>query len=363
MRHLHIERHYVNRAFPGDRVTVKVIVRNTSWLPIPWLEVHESLPVALASPPSQRQVLSIGAHATADLQYTLHCNQRGYYELGPLTAQTGDLLGLFSPSRIEVRSEPLIVYPRVLPLERLGLPTRAPHVQLLAPSALFEDPARIMGIRDYEPGDPLRRIHWTATAARGKLAVKQYQPAIARETLICLDLDRNDYGRRQVYTATELAIVAAASLATHIITVEKLPTGFATAAHDPLTGDKGSPPVRFYLPPRSERSHLMNILEVLARIEVSEDTGFLNLLHHESTKLAWGSTITVITGKESEELHDTLARLRRAGFAVSLILIQPAYTPAHVRSRARLLGIPVHRIWRERDFSETWRIRSSEPFR
>ena len=93
----------------------------------------------------------------------------------------------------------------------------------------------------------------------------------------------------------------------------------------------------------------MGILEILARIQVSEEAGFLPLLRQESLKLSWGSTVTVVTGREHEELLDTLAYLRRAGFAVSLILVQPAQAPPKLRGRAQLLGIPVHRIWREQD--------------
>ncbi|NIN74493.1 MAG: DUF58 domain-containing protein, partial [Xanthomonadales bacterium] len=97
--------------------------------------------------------------------------------------QTGDLLGI--ERRSVARAEPsyLTVYPRVVPLQKLGLPTRSPLVALPAGAHLFEDPARVMGVRDYQPGDSPRRIHWTATASAGRLLVKQYQPAIARETL------------------------------------------------------------------------------------------------------------------------------------------------------------------------------------
>ncbi len=353
MRSLTAQRRYLSRAFPGDEVDVDITLQNRGWLPIPWVEVRESLPPGMISPPYRREVVSIGARATAHLRYTLRCEQRGYYELGPLTMEAGDLLGMIGASQAAVAPEPLIVYPRVVPLERLGLPTHAPHVQLLAPAALFEDPARVRGVRDYQTGDSQRRIHWTASASAGRLLVKQYQPAIARETLVCLDLDRDDYGQRQRYTATELAIVVAASLATHIINHEGLPTGLATRAVDPLLGDGVTPTsARFYLPPRSERAHLMSILEVLARVQVTEEPGFLTLLRQESVRLTFGATITVITGREHEGLLDTLAYLRRAGFAVALILVQPAQTPPDLRGRAQLLGIPVRRVWREQDVGQ-----------
>lgn len=349
IRNLAASRTFVNRAFPGDQIAVDLTLRNRGWLPVPWLEVYESLPAGMASPPYQREVLSVGAHGLTTLRYTLRCERRGYYQLGPLSLQTGDLLGMVAPSNAGINAEPLIVYPRVVPLDRVGLPTHAPHVKLLAHSALFEDPARVRGVRDYQPGDSLRRIHWTATAATGRLLVKQYQPAIARDTLICLDLDRDDYGQRQRYTATELAIVVAASFAAHIINREGLPAGLATRALDPLQDDRPTSPVRFYLPPRSERTHLMSILEVLARVQMTDATAFLSMVREESLRLSWGSTIAIITGREYEELQDTLAYLQRTGFAVSLVLVQPAQPDPELYGRAQLLGIPVQRIWKEQD--------------
>jgi uncharacterized protein (DUF58 family) len=345
LRHIAARRAFVNRAFPGDRVLVDVVIENSGRLPVPWLEAHEALPVALTSPPFRREVAAIGPLGRHHIRYTLQCRQRGYFSVGPLTMQTGDLLGVVHETKAQLGSEHIIVYPRVLPLRELDLPTHAPLVALPAQLALFEDPARVMGVRDYERGDSPRRIHWPATARVGRLLVKQYQSAIARGTLICLDLSRESYGQRQLYVATELAIVVAASLANHIVTREKLPAGLATEGRDPLTDSVE----RFYSPPRDERDHLMGLLEVLARVQIASGIGFVDLLDRETARLSWGATVAVVTGSETEELYDALAYLTRAGFAIALILVQPTQTPAPLRGRAELLGIPVHKVWREHD--------------
>ncbi len=71
--------------------------------------------------------------------------------------------------------------------------------------------------------------------------------------------------------------------------------------------------------------------------------------------LSWGATLTVITGRESEALFDTLVYLRRAGFAVALILVQSGRPSAELRKRSDLLNLPIHRVWREQDL-EMWHV-------
>lgn len=348
--HVHVERHFTDHAFPGDQVTVNVVVQNPTWLPTPWLEVHESLPVELIAPPFYREVATLNPRERHQFHYTLHCRQRGYYPIGPMKLQTGDLLGITNRRQKTLVSEHIIVYPQVVPLQQLGLPTHSPQVALPARSPLFEDPTRVRGVRDYVRGDSPRRIHWTATASTGRLLVKQYQPSIARETLICLDLNSEDYGQRQRYTATELAIVTAASIANHIVVQEGLAVGLTTEAWDPLLDQQ----TQFFLPPRSERAYLMGLLEVLARVQIASVTPFADLLRRESVNLSWGATLVIISGQESEDLFDTLIYLRRSGMTVALILIQPSRPSDELQKRADLLNIPIHRLWRDKDL-EAWR--------
>jgi uncharacterized protein (DUF58 family) len=348
--HLRVQRRFTDRAFSGEQATVDVVVHNVDWLPIPWMELHESLPAELITPPFHREVVVLGPHKRHQFQYTLHCRRRGYYPIGPLTMQTGDLLGIVQRRQVRVAPEHIIVYPHVVPLQQLSLPTHSPQVALPARSPLFQDPARIMGTRDYQRGDSPRRIHWTATASAGRLLVKQYQPSIARETLICLDLNEEDYQQRRRYTATELAIVVAASLANHIIVRERLPVGLTTEAWDPLVDETA----RFFLPPRSERAHLMSLLEVLARVQVAPATPFAELVRRESVNLPWGATLAIVAGRESEPLFEALAYLRRAGFAVALILVQPVRPSAELQKQGALLGVPIHQVWQEQDL-EAWR--------
>jgi uncharacterized protein (DUF58 family) len=295
-------------------------------------------------------VITLGGRASYQLQYTLLARQRGYYLVGPLLLQSGDLLGFKRQLTSSFESDYLIIYPKIIPIAQLGLPTHSPQVTLPTPVPLFQDPARITGVQPYHPGDNPRHIHWTASAAAGQVLVKQFQPAIARDNAIFLNLDRTDYARYGYPdSAIELAITVAASLASHMLGFEKLPVGLATTAFDPLSQERRS----FYLPPRKGRDQLIQILEVLARVQAATDIQFLDRLRREAVHLSWGTTLMVITSGESEELLETLVLLKKSGLQPTLALVQPPGRLQTRLERIQNLNLPVYRIQREKEI-EVW---------
>lgn len=345
LKDLRIERRFVDRAFHDDRVPVRLTLRNTGRLPMTWVHVRESIPVSLRLQAPRHQVFSLDPGEEHVTEYLLHCGRRGVYNLGPTRVQTGDVLGLVKPETVETTTDRLIVYPKVIALQRLGLPTRSPLATLPAPLPLFEDPSRVIGVRDYAIGDSLRRIHWTASASAGTLLVKHYQPAIARETLICLDMGYDGYHIRGRYDAIELAIVAAASIANHVVVTQRLPVGLSTDAHDVWLGERTS----FRLPIRAERSHLMSVLEILARVNPVDKSPFVELLNRQRLNMRWGTTLVAITGRDTPELLDALAQLVRAGYPAALVLAQPDRLLPDTRRRAAMLRVPIYPLWYEHD--------------
>ncbi len=351
LKSLRISRDLARRAFLGDQVTVTLKFKNLSRLPIPWLAFNEGFPVILSTPPFFRQVITLAGKADYTTQYTLSARKRGYYPIGPLITEAGDLLGIKRQVTGQIDPDYLIVYPKILPISQLGLPTHSPQVVLPTPVPLFQDPARMTGVRSYTPGDNPRHIHWPATAATGQLLVKQFQPAIARDNAIFLNLSRQDYAQRGYPdSAIELAITVAASLAHHMIVVENLPVGLFTTAIDPLAESQHN----FRLLPAKGRSHLMQILEILARVQdLPEEAHFLEDIRREAVHLSWGTTSTIITSHQSAELLQTLLWLKHSGFQVALTLVDPPRQRVTRPETWPDLGISVYNIKREKDV-EAW---------
>ena len=130
------------------------------------------------------------------ISYQLKCNCRGYYQLGPLVAETGDVFGLYR--RYRVLSEPsfVLVYPEVVPLAGFDIASRRPIGEVRMSHRLFEDPTRIAGVRGYQAGDPLNRIHWRATARTGVLHSKIYEPSTVAGATILLDFHEQSFAAR-----------------------------------------------------------------------------------------------------------------------------------------------------------------------
>ncbi len=335
-----------NRAFLGDEVEVTLTIENRGWLPVLWLLLHETYPLSLSMTPFFREVISLAGGGVQTLKYQLRARRRGYYQIGPLLVQTGDLLGLNQKDAGRVGTDTLIVYPKIKTMPELGLPTHSPQVILSTPIPIFADPSRILGVRDYTRGDNPRHIHWMATASTGRVMVKQFQPAIARDSAIFLNMIRPDYEREEQISAIEMAIVVVASLANHMIMNEQLPVGLDTRAMDPVTGGER----HFNLPPRKERGQLLQILEVLARIQPVDEGQFLDHLRQQVIHLTWGATIIIITNKESDPLLHTLLWLRQSGFNPTLVLVGAK----KARQLTAQVEFPTFEVWIEEDIGR-WR--------
>ncbi|HSL31008.1 MAG TPA: DUF58 domain-containing protein [Anaerolineales bacterium] len=343
---LQTRREFTHHAFLGEEVQVDLQVENKGWLPVPWLELRESLPVALVGPNSFQSVIQLGPRATANFAYTVEARKRGYYPIGPLSMTTGDILGFSDALMAQTPAEALVVYPRIVTFTSAELPSQSPQGTLRHRLPLFEDPTRLFGKRAYTSGDSLRRIDWKSSASSGRLQVKLFEPSIALSTCVLLNLRADDYYYRSRIDSTELAIVIAASLSNWIVE-RKQRVGLLVNGRDPLTID-GQPPV---VPPRKGKRHLMQLLEILARAESADVPLLAPFIQTQRFQLPWGTTLMVISGLIGEHVLDELYQARRAGMNPLLILAGRDTADEAGRQRAAVLGIPVIDIATERDLS------------
>lgn len=378
LSNLEATRTFRQRAFLGEVVEVSLTLRNKSRLAIPWVQISESVPLELRLEESTQKVVTLRGGETHTYAYHVKGLQRGYYRLGPLRLTSGDLFGLTNSRVGLLQPEYLTVYPRMIPLTQLGLPSRLPFGTISSHQRLFEDPARPMGAREFRSGDSLHQMNWKASAHTQKLLVRTFQPAISLETMVFLNLNRDDFERHNWHYSTEWAIVAAASIATHLIGLRQA-VGLATNGVDPLrlqedsrvfdevtgrllfeTAAAQNGLARYIAPilhAHTGRPHLMKMLEQLARLDSRETVPFHEWAQGASVKLSWGVTVVAITAQGDDRTCSTLHQLARRGLNPILIAVEPSANFGVVRRRAQQLGFQAFNISDRRDLSPWQRPR------
>ena len=348
-KNLTIKRKFENTVFWGEDVSVRLEIDNQGWLPIPWLVVRESLPVELAAGSAIKRVLSLGPHGSTEVHYNLSAFKRGHYLIGPFTTRLGDTLGMANIEELETRSDHITVYPRILPLTNVPLPSRSPLGTLRHNQPIFEDPARVRGKRDYVASDSLRRVDWKASAAVGKLQVKQFEPSIALQTVIFLNMNESEYSPKHVIDSTELAIVIAASLANWSVK-QKQAVGLTTNGLDSASGNLGVQPI----PARKGRSNQVHMLNLLARLQISKERPLIELLNRASPSLPWGTTVVIITGQIDEALFEAIFQIQRRGQNAVVIIAGFSANIRTAQRQARQFGFPLYAFPNEKSL-DAWR--------
>ncbi|MBM4417547.1 MAG: DUF58 domain-containing protein [Chloroflexi bacterium] len=344
VRQISVERRFEPRALHGDQIRLTLIVRNRGYLPCPWIRVHDRLPLAIATAANVDHVFALGPGQEHRIAVETVGRQRGWFELGPVVVESGDVFGL---TRVEVEHftpDRLTVLPRIVPVNRIALPSRLPFGEVRSLTPLFSDPARTMGTRDYLTGDSIRLIHWRASAAAGRLLVRKLEPAMTLEAIVAVELANDAYDPASRAYASELAIVTAASLVSHLSLIRQ-EVGLIVNGVDPARLQPNGPHV---IPTGKGPEHRFSLLEVLARANLADVPVLETVLARAVASLAFGQTIVVIVPRVTDGLEARLDHLRRAGFALSLIAITRPSDVNRFQAAARS-PVPRHTIWRESD--------------
>ena len=317
------------RAFRGDHVELQSILANPRLLPLPWVEVWEQLPVGLSpdgprersfSAPDRVWVnrgLALWPYQRLRWRRQLRCAKRGVFRLGETRLRTGDPFGFFERERATRDGVEILVYPRVVPLRRLGLPLHHPSLDVVSPSSPVTDPTRTATIREYRPDDPQRLIHWASTARHGALQVRVLEPATSLHVSLLLDVRGFGFGR-QHEELLEQALSAIASIAVYLQS-QSAPLGFLANTDPPLV-----------IPPAASVPHLQAVLESLARLRLTPAAR--PIVPWAVNRLPRGNTVVLTASEHAPDLARSIARLEESGFHVLLLLAEsgdPRRKPFH----------------------------------
>jgi uncharacterized protein (DUF58 family) len=348
-------RRFSKRLVPfGETIQLDIEIVNRKLLPLAWLEVEDEMSASL--PVAQGRIgsgwnggrlalvnlVALRPYERIRRHYQLPCVTRGEHAFGPTRLRTGDLFGLVNREAERDQTESIVVFPRVVPLSALGLPAAQPLGDLRSQSWLFEDPSRIVGVRELRPGDSMRRIHWAASARTQQLQVKVFEATTSHKLMIFISVSttRSDWWSTEYDPdALELGISTAASIAAWSDD-QRYPVGLAT------NGLHRQGSRRIVFDPSGDPSQLGRILEALGRLQPIAIRPFAQTLAEESRRLAYGTSVIVLVAELTESVAVELLRIRRTGHPVTLVLF------GRERPTRHLPGISTRRVgppeaWRE----------------
>lgn len=300
------------------KFTVTLLVRNRSILPIPLVQVQDAssgfqlrtpATFALSLPPRGRRIC----------EYEAISISRGEFMLDRTFLYGRDFLHMFGWTRRLTAPMRVIVYPSVYPLT-LKLDTGLPSGPLKVASKLYEDVTRFRSVREYTPGDELKRINWKVSARFGTLYSMEYVPSIYFPVLIALNLTEKSYPISGRASAVELAVATAASLVSHFVDIGQ-EVGLVTTGS--IHGEAGHP----VAPSRGGHGHAIGILEKLARISLSSaGTDAVEYIRSSGVKISTAAKIVLVTPPLSEEQKESLVGLHRRGHDVTAYLVSSRTT-------------------------------------
>ena len=202
--------HVVSIRVPNERIVAgqtavgEISVRNERGRPVR----AGIIELPIGSGTGEFVVPPLGAHEKWDEMFLISSRHRGLISVGPARAVRSDPLGLLR--RVRSWDEPVVLH--VHPVT-IRVPFDATGFQLdvegVSTGKLSSSDVSFHALRDYEPGDDRRAVHWQSTARLGKLIVRQYEETHRSHHLIVLDTARSSWDR----DSFEDGISVAASLA------------------------------------------------------------------------------------------------------------------------------------------------------
>jgi len=322
----------------GDVLQEHFRLQNRSFLPVLWAEVVDSSDVPSYS---ANRVETAPARGSRSWQTQGICQRRGLFTLGPWELHMGDPFGLFRVIHRYSDTRTLLVYPRIMHLPSLNLPRGAASGTSRTSQRSVEPTVAASGVRDYVPGDALRRIHWRITAHRDSLMVRQFDLEPSGNLWIVLDLDRNVQAGEGQESTEEYGVILAASLAAEMLRQNRA-VGLVAFGQEPV----------FALPQRGQ-AQLWRLLHLLAGVSVGPDWPLARVLEEIGPTLGRGLTLVVITPSLSADWIAPLLPLMRRSIAPAAILLDRASfdgrdgEPGSVTALRGLLaeqGVPSHVI-------------------
>ena len=146
----------------------------------------------------------IAGNGTWNEAFSVMTKRRGVITVGPARTVRMDGLGLLR--RVREWDEPILVHVHP-PTVRFSFDATGTQMDVegVASEKLTSSDVSFHALRDYEPGDDRRSVHWPSTARYGRLIVRQFEETHRSHHMVVLDTRIDSWDRRSFETAVSVA--------------------------------------------------------------------------------------------------------------------------------------------------------------
>ncbi|MGD9092592.1 MAG: DUF58 domain-containing protein [Anaerolineales bacterium] len=320
----------------GDRLEERFTVYNRGPVPVMWVEVidRSNMPDYMAS-----RVTGVESRSKNQWRTQGICSQRGLFTLGPTTLKMSDPFGIYEVEIEDPSSTSLMVMPPIVPLPTIAV---APGGRTGDARPRTNAPERTVSsstVREFNPGDSLRWIHWRTTARKSSPYVRIFDGTPAGDWWIFLDLDSNVQAGEGWNSTQEHGIILAASLADRGLR-ENQSIGLVANGKELV-----------WLSPQGDDRQRWEILRALALIE-NGDYSLAELLTRNKSLIGRYTSLVIITPNTNGDWIESLIPLMWRGAVPTVILLDPVSfngygEVAHVLDLLTEMGVSRHVITRD----------------
>ena len=328
LKGLHISRAFSRAAvFEGEDAELVEVVVNDRPLIIPWLRVESRISPHLRF--GRRENLDVNGtmyhqslftvmpYQRITRRHRVHFMHRGAYDIGNATLTAGDLTSFNQSVREQHMSVPILVYPRLLEDSDLPVPLARLTGEWSRRRQLLYDPFLINGLRPYQPGDPVRDIHWPATARMGETQVRLHDTSAQTRLMVLFNAQLSEEQWDNLMDYEQALIEQEISLAATLC-VQALRSGLTAGfgCNMPLGTEKTC---TLTLPSggAAREEELLASFARLKILRVLNFNAFLSTLPEMS-----GLDIVVLSAYTSDALEEQLSVLRSRGNVVMLQVME-----------------------------------------
>lgn len=276
-----------------------------------WIEIEDlsNLPGKLGS----KVTSGVGGKKSRFYSSRTILTKRGSFILGPTKVRSGDPFGMFISEKTIPGEKQLVVLPYIEEIHKFIEPPGYIQGGRAIRQKSLEATSFASGVREYQPGDPLNRIHWKSSARKEKFMVKEFDQDPHGDIWIIVDGNVESNFHELVQKETQFAETFWAMKKKSAFKLPKSTFEYAISIsatlasyykdHDKAIGIACADSTLTVLPTEKGSRQLGKILDTLAFFEGRGMMSINEVVESLSNQIARGSTVVIVSPDEYSKIQ------------------------------------------------------------